>query len=51
VDLSNDTGGNMWPMLLGLGPIFGDGIVGYFASHNNSFIGWGYSKGSVFCNK
>lgn len=51
VDLSNDTGGNMWPMLLGLGPILGDGIVGYFASHNNVFIGWGYSNGSVFCNK
>jgi len=51
VDLGNDTGGNMWPMLLGLGPILGDGIAGYFASNNNGFIGWGYSKGRVFCNK
>ena len=51
VDLGNDSGGNMWPMLLGLGPILGDGIAGYFSSNNNGFIGWGYSKGSVFCNK
>jgi carboxyl-terminal processing protease len=48
VDLGDDTGGNMWPMLLGLGPILGDGIAGYFASNNNGFISWGYSQGSVF---
>lgn len=51
VDLGDDTGGNMWPMLLGLGPILGDGIAGYFAGNNNSFISWGYSQGSVFSTK
>jgi carboxyl-terminal processing protease len=51
VDLGDDTGGNMWPMLLGLGPILGDGIAGYFANNNNTFISWGYSKGSVFSAK
>jgi C-terminal processing protease CtpA/Prc len=51
VDLGDDTGGNMWPMLLGLGPILGDGIAGYFANSDNVYNSWGYSKGTVFCNK
>ncbi len=51
VDLGDNTGGNMWPMLLGLGPILGDGVAGYFASENNIFISWGYSNGTVFSDK
>jgi len=51
VDLGDDTGGNMWPMLLGLGPILGDGIAGYFAGNNKTFVSWGYSQGSMFCDK
>src|ERR1700727_3834452 len=30
VDLRGNTGGNMWPMLAGIGPILGDGVVGAF---------------------
>ena len=30
VDLRENRGGNMWPMLLGIGPILGDGTLGYF---------------------
>jgi carboxyl-terminal processing protease len=48
VDLGDDTGGNMWPMLLGLGPILGDGIAGYSAGNNKTFRSWRYSQGSVF---
>ncbi|MDP4209598.1 MAG: S41 family peptidase [Bacteroidota bacterium] len=51
VDLGDDTGGNMWPMLTGLGPILGDGIAGYFANNDSVYISWGYSKGTVFCDK
>ncbi len=50
VDLGNDTGGNMWPMLLGLGPILGNGIFGYFVDADKNYLNWGYSKGSVFYN-
>jgi carboxyl-terminal processing protease len=32
VDLRGNTGGNMWPMLSGLAPLLGEGIVGYFIS-------------------
>jgi len=51
VDLRDNTGGNMWPMLLGLGPILGDGIAGYIAGNNKTFISWGYSHGRVFSDK
>ncbi|MDX1393890.1 MAG: S41 family peptidase [Gemmatimonadota bacterium] len=30
VDLRENRGGNMWPMLLGIGPVLGDGTLGYF---------------------
>jgi C-terminal processing protease CtpA/Prc len=30
VDLRGNRGGNMWPMVAGLGPLLGDGVFGYF---------------------
>jgi hypothetical protein len=30
VDLRSNGGGNMWPMVAGLGPILGEGVLGYF---------------------
>jgi carboxyl-terminal processing protease len=51
IDLSENTGGNMWPMLLGLGPILGDGVLGYFVSSENKYTEWNYFKGSVFIGK
>ena len=30
IDLRNNDGGNCWPMIVGLGPILGDGLFGYF---------------------
>jgi carboxyl-terminal processing protease len=32
VDLRQNSGGNCWPMLAGLGPLLGDGICGYFVT-------------------
>ena len=32
IDLRKNTGGNVWPMLAGLGPLLGEGVHGYFIS-------------------
>lgn len=48
IDLRNNTGGNMWPMLLGIGPIIGDGTAGYFVNDKKDFMAWGYSDGKTF---
>lgn len=45
VDLRGETGGNMWPMIAGIGPILGDGIAGYFIEPDGTEISWGYSSG------
>jgi C-terminal processing protease CtpA/Prc len=44
VDLRGNTGGNMWPMLAGIGPVLGDGPAGTFVSPD-SVVPWGYSDG------
>lgn len=44
VDLRENTGGNMYPMIAGLGPLIGNGIAGYFIT--SSSVGpWMYNKG------
>ncbi|NYZ63491.1 S41 family peptidase [Luteimonas deserti] len=30
LDFSGNTGGNMWPMLIGLSPLLNEGVLGYF---------------------
>ncbi|WP_350285830.1 S41 family peptidase [uncultured Croceitalea sp.] len=47
VDLRNNTGGNMWPMLSGLGPILGEGTAGFFVEPDDSRTGWSYAQGSA----
>jgi C-terminal processing protease CtpA/Prc len=37
VDLREDGGGNMWPMIAGLGPIFGEGIIGWIVYNNREY--------------
>lgn len=32
VDLRQNSGGNCWPMLAGIGPLLGEGVCGYFIS-------------------
>jgi len=48
VDLRGNTGGNMYPMIAGLGPLTGEGTLGYFskASDNKEKRNpWIYKKG------
>jgi carboxyl-terminal processing protease len=47
IDLRRNTGGNMWPMVAGVGPILGDGECGSFISPEGKKTSWGYSDGSV----
>jgi carboxyl-terminal processing protease len=44
VDLRGNTGGNMWPMLAGIGPLLGDGLAGRFVRVDTTFT-WGYREG------
>jgi carboxyl-terminal processing protease len=37
VDLRADGGGNMWPMITGLGPILGEGIMGWIVYNNRQY--------------
>lgn len=46
IDLRNNTGGNCWPMLAGIGPLLGDGICGYFVASDER-IPISYSDGSA----
>ncbi len=45
VDLRNNQGGNMWPMIAGLGPLFDSTVLGYFVDADESFTPWGYENG------
>lgn len=44
VDLRQNGGGNMWPMLVGIGPILGEGTLGYF-KERKGYTPWFYRKG------
>lgn len=48
IDLRNNTGGNMWPMITGLGPFFDQNIVGHFIDADDQISNWGYENGSSF---
>lgn len=45
VDLRGNRGGNMWPMLAGLGPLLGEGPVGAFVSPDGETTSWVYEDG------
>ena len=47
VDLRNNDGGNMWPMLAGVGPILGEGVAGSFVDPDGVKQAWGYSNGQA----
>lgn len=52
VDLRGNSGGNMWPMLLGVGPLLHDGVdetkpVGNFDA-GNGLQAWGYRNSAVW---
>jgi hypothetical protein len=46
IDLRGNTGGNMWPMLTGIGPILGDGAVGSFVAADGN-VTWFYKDGKT----
>ena len=51
IDLRNNTGGNMYPMIAGLGPIFGNEVLGYFTSPKlKREYCWEYKNGSSMAN-
>ncbi len=48
VDLRENVGGNMWPMLLGIAPLFGESdTLGYFVTPDSIRTSWFYRNGSV----
>lgn len=48
VDLRNNTGGNMWPMVAGLGPLFDSTLLGHFVDADGQFSAWGYDNGRAY---
>lgn len=50
VDLRGNTGGNMWPMLAGIGPVLGEGTAGYFVDPDDNQSSWGFSNGASIVN-
>lgn len=47
VDLRENTGGNMWPMLAGIGPVLGEGVVGAFVDPDGERMEWFYEDGAA----
>lgn len=45
VDLRQNGGGSMWPMIAGLGPILGEGIAGSFVDADGVAAEWFYREG------
>ena len=44
VDLRGNTGGNMWPMIAGLGPILGADTLGMFVDPDSLILRWFYDE-------
>lgn len=51
LDLRDNTGGNCWPMLAGLGPILGEGVCGYFIDNKGERSSWFYKGGRAGINE
>jgi carboxyl-terminal processing protease len=47
IDLRGNGGGNMWPMLAGIGAVLGEGDVGRFESPNGDGERWFYKAGKA----
>jgi carboxyl-terminal processing protease len=47
VDLRGNGGGNMWPMIAGIGPVLGEGVAGYFIDPDGVAVEWGYGSGAA----
>jgi carboxyl-terminal processing protease len=49
VDLRQNAGGNMWPMLVGIGPLLGEGEAGATVSSNQR-VRWSYRDGGGYAD-
>jgi carboxyl-terminal processing protease len=49
VDLRQNNGGNMWPMLAGVGPLLGEGQAGSFVYPDGRHDPWSYAEGQASC--
>lgn len=47
VDLRSNGGGNMWPMLAGIGPLLGAGHLGSFKDPDGRGASWSYENGEA----
>jgi hypothetical protein len=48
MDVRGNTGGNMWPMIAGVGPVLGEGLAGCFVyPHGAASTPWGYQNGGA----
>ncbi|MEA2097332.1 MAG: S41 family peptidase [Candidatus Cloacimonadota bacterium] len=47
LDIRENTGGNCWPMLTGIGPLLNDGICGYFIHNDQKRYSWFYRAGAA----
>ncbi|MDO1447470.1 S41 family peptidase [Rhodocytophaga aerolata] len=45
IDLRGNKGGDMWAMLAGVGPLLGEGTVGYFMDPDGNYYPWSYTNG------
>ena len=48
VDLRGNGGGNMWPMIAGVGPILGESLLGYFIGPAGETTPWEYRNGAAW---
>lgn len=46
VDVRGNGGGNMWPMIAGVGPVLGNGLAGHFIVPGTLPVRWGYRPGA-----
>ena len=46
VDVRGNGGGNMWPMVAGVGPLLGEGVIGYFVDPVGQEVAWHYRDGA-----
>jgi carboxyl-terminal processing protease len=51
IDLRENTGGNMSPMIAGLGPLFDEGPLGYLVDVNGKKEAWSYKNGIYYWEK
>jgi hypothetical protein len=45
VDLRGNGGGNMWPMVAGVGSVLGEGVLGFFVDPTGATSTWTYQNG------